>query len=92
MNAYEELCNEVSTAVADMKAGVCDIGIIIQNLERALKKPRRNCDVGTAKEQSDMFCLQCNDFRATHGNCFSCPCLTTTGRCEFNWAQMTYKE
>jgi hypothetical protein len=58
----------------------------------ALSAPLRNCDVGTAKEQSDMFVVQCNDYRATHGNCYGCPCLRTTGRCEFTWSQMPYEK
>ena len=57
--------------------------------EAALSAPPRNCDVGTAEEQSDRleaFCLR-------HKNCSSCPCkYTEKTSCSINWARMPYEE
>lgn len=65
-------------------------------LSAALAKPPRQCDVGTAEEQSkrlDAFC-------ASHGHGFDgqkCYCcencqFTSIDRCELAWAQMPYNE
>ena len=57
----------------------------------ALSAPPRNCDVGTAEEQSQRFCSFC---RPRTEPCDGCACLEASrkGRCEFAWAQMTYAE
>jgi len=53
----------------------------------ALAEPVRNCDVGTADEQSE----RCDKFCYMH-NCKSdCP-LSKADSCELAWAQMPYKE
>lgn len=61
----------------------------IQNM--LAKFPRRNCDVGTAEEQSRRFCAFC---RPRLEPCDGCPCLEGSrhGRCEFVWAQIPYEE
>lgn len=57
--------------------------------EAALAAPPRNCDVGTAEEQSDRldaFCLK-------HKYCSSCSCkYTEKTSCSINWALMPYEE
>ena len=57
--------------------------------EAALAAPPRNCDIGTAEEQSDRldaFCLR-------HKYCSSCPCkYTEKTSCSINWALMPYEE
>ena len=57
----------------------------------ALAKPPRNCDVGTAEEQSRRFCELC---RPRLEPCDGCVCLdgSRKGRCEFVWGQMPYEE
>ena len=59
----------------------------IQALENS---PKRNCDVGTAEEQSRRFCEFC---RPRTEPCDGCACLegSRKGRCEFVWAQMPYE-
>ena len=59
--------------------------------DAALAAPPRNCDVGTAEEQSRRFCAFC---RPRTEPCDGCACLEASrrGRCEFAWAQMPYAE
>ena len=55
----------------------------------ALSAPPRNCDVGTAEEQSDRFYSFC----LRHKYCSSCPCqYTEKTSCSINWARMPYEE
>lgn len=58
---------------------------------RAYKGDLRNCDVGSAAEQSQRFCALC---RPRLEPCDGCPCLEGSrhGRCEFVWGQMPYEE
>ena len=62
---------------------------LLSVVNAALSAPPRNCDVGTAEEQSDRleaFCLR-------HNYCSSCPCkYTEKTSCSINWAQMPYEE
>ena len=56
-----------------------------------LKKSLRNCDVGTADEQSARFDAHCRK----HMGCFTCPLREKDGGvpkyCELAWAQMPYE-
>lgn len=57
--------------------------------EAALSAPPRNCDVGTAEEQSDRF----EAFCLRHKTCPPCPCkYTEKTHCSINWARMPYEE
>lgn len=60
--------------------------------EIALAAPARNCDAGTAMEQT----LRFRAFCERHGECMDedrpCPLLLTPGLCELAWAQMPYEE
>ena len=65
----------------------------------ALSDPPRNCDVGTAEEQSDRF----DKFCYSHSKCHKCPVksiwnsqhrqkqLREIIRCEIIWSQMPYE-
>lgn len=67
------------------------IALEAQNMaDGVLSLSPRNCDVGTAEEQSRRFCAFC---RPRLEPCDGCPCLEGSrhGRCEFIWAQMPYK-
>lgn len=67
----------------------------LEEARAALSAPPRNCDVGTAEEQTKRF----SDFCAAHRQtdlprCAECPLENTppdTG-CSFAWAQMPYTE
>lgn len=62
------------------------------NREVEIGRPLRNCDVGTAEEQSARFDAHC---RKNMG-CFTCPLREKDGgvpkHCELAWAQMPYEE
>ena len=72
----------------------------LDKAKAALAEPVRNCDVGTAEEQSDRF----DKFCYSHDKCFRCPVksiwdsphrqkqLREIIRCEIIWAQMPYEE
>ena len=60
--------------------------------ESAISSPPRNCDVGTAEEQSARFDAQCRK----HMGCLTCPFRAKDGGvhnlCEFAWSQMPYEK
>jgi hypothetical protein len=62
----------------------------------ALALPRRNCDVGTAKEQEVRFKIFCEshyNLNNPDSECAGCPLDERVGtECEFTWAQMPYDE
>ena len=59
----------------------------------ALAEPVKNCDVGTAGEQSERFDKFCHENINTQRCCGDCPAFRTTrDDCELVWAQMAYEE
>lgn len=60
---------------------------MIMNISSALSAPRRNCDVGTAEEQTKRFRRFCNNTK-----CQYCNITFNNGSCSFNWAQTPYEE
>lgn len=63
-----------------------------RDCEAALSAPPRNCDVGTAEEQSERMALFCKSMYATEGAiCHKCP-LHEHKDCTLGWAQMPYTE
>lgn len=58
----------------------------------ALAAPARNCDVGTAKEQSARFEGFCNTHFSHEKGCDGCPLLDNSPSCVLVWAQMPYEE
>lgn len=76
---------------SDIADACYDLTRAIKLAHAALAIPRRNCDVGTAAEQSRRFCAFC---RPRTEPCDGCACLEASrnGRCEFVWAQMQYVE
>lgn len=77
-----------------------DINKVVGEMKAALAAPPRNCDVGTADEQSDRF----DKFCYSHSKCYQCPVqsiwnsthrqkrLREIIRCEIIWSQMPYEE
>ena len=67
--------------------------IRIDQSRAALSRPLRNCDVGTAEEQSvrfESFCKRKGDgFSASAYCAYECPC-GNKGDCKLAWAQMPY--
>ena len=60
--------------------------------QSALAEPPRQCNIGTAAEQTKRF----KDFCERHGECMgedcTCPIVFTPGICELVWAQLPYEE
>ena len=65
----------------------------IAKAKAALAAPPRNCEVGTAEEQSKRFhsyCLEHNSACDVDMECCRCPLEKVKARCELAWAQMPY--
>lgn len=58
-------------------------------VNKALARPRRNCDVGTPAEQEERFARFCH--RESGGTCLGCPIVPITD-CGIVWANMPYEE
>lgn len=56
-------------------------------IDAALSAPPRQCDVGTAEEQTKRFRRFCNNTK-----CQYCNITSNKGSCSFNWAQTPYAE
>lgn len=63
----------------------------ITKADAALAEPVRNCDVGTADEQSSRYNKFCFAHRSCERGCGDCP-LAKDPYCEFAWSQMPYTE
>lgn len=63
----------------------------IKENKTALAEPLRNCDVGTAEEQSARYAKFCYAHRSYEKGCGGCP-LCGEPCCELAWAQMPYEE
>jgi len=68
---------------------------VIKQIKAALAAPPRNCDVGTAKEQSQRFDAFCDAHKYVGDDganwCSrTCPCYNDIN-CGVNWAQMPYE-
>lgn len=72
-----------------------DIRKAHEAVNTALAEPLRNCDVGTAEEQSVRFTEFCEKNTNRGIVCYeTCPCKNGDGwhsKCELYWAQMPYK-
>ena len=65
--------------------------IIAELAEVEFGNPLRNCDVGTAAEQSERYKKFCYAYRSREKRCGDCP-LCDTPCCDFAWLQMPYEE
>jgi hypothetical protein len=75
---------------ADMRRWLCDFysWLFATATEAEIGRPRRNCDVGTAKEQENRFYRFC----LGRPSCKHCPLRDANVKCDFAWAQMPYVE
>ena len=60
----------------------------IQALE---DRPKRNCDIGSPKEQNERYGKFCHAHLSPENGCGGCP-LNGEPCCELAWAQMPYEE
>lgn len=60
----------------------------VEKVVAALTEPLRNCDVGTAEEQTKRF----QKFCSAHNDCYKCdcPCDNRDGGCQIRWGQMPF--
>ena len=61
-----------------------------QENNSTLSTPPRNCDVGTAEEQSERYEKFCYTHRSREKGCGDCP-LCDIVCCGFAWLQMPYE-
>ena len=82
----DEIC--MRCAASPEKDGDCPY----EKARKALSEPARNCDVGTADEQSERFDKFCDE--QCMKSCKACPvykAMTTDYECFSRWAQMPYE-
>ncbi len=96
-NFYHQILNSKYSVIMDKytccKQGfpaVLDLRYAIPKANFAISKPLRNCDVGTADEQSQRYNSFCHDHRTMEKCCESCP-VEKSACCELAWAQMPYE-
>lgn len=66
----------------------CDLAkTLLEDVKSALAEPRRNCDVGSVREQD----LRFDDFCNSH-QCDKCPMKKILATCSLGWANMPYEE
>ena len=90
----EALCEIVLLTVKAGKSISCDVacGIIASKAKHALRRLPRQCDVGTAEEQSERFDKFCHENINPQECCGDCPAFRSTRvDCELAWAQMPYE-
>ena len=98
LDALDSLGCDESTAtltafVPDMADSSARCLAAFRKAKEALSAPPRNCDVGTAEEQTYRIRLYCKSHGVDESGCFrceKCPFLTTD-KCELAWAQMHYE-
>jgi hypothetical protein len=59
--------------------------------DNALSEPLKNCEVGTAEEQSVRFYDYCLTHSKSSVVCLDCPLCDKSEMCEFVWAQLPYE-
>ena len=81
----------ICTSYANTPEEMEQIEELYHKTKAALAEPVRNCDVGTAEEQFEMWQAFCNQYDK---DCTGCPCRSphTTAYCFAKWGQMPYKE
>ena len=81
------ICTSSANSAEEME----QIEELYSKTKAALAEPPRNCDVGTAEEQFEMWQAFCNQYDK---DCTGCPCRSphTTPYCFAKWGQMPYKE
>lgn len=76
--------------------GLVDVlGEAQRAISSALAKPIRNCDIGTAEEQTARALEYCSQFPSKDGRCVGCPLDDDSNSytsCMCRWSQMPYEE
>lgn len=100
-NELEKLRNEVWHILQmDYSKRADFIPAILGGIDGILEMPKRNCDVGTAKEQQERLRESCKLYKAPlsqNRTCVGCPVyneIVKAGKnvvCDLIWSQMPYE-
>ena len=97
-NKLREALEKVRELISDEVRWVDDISnqqaIALCVIDDALAEPIRNCDVGTAEEQTARALEYCSQFPSKDGRCVGCPLdddSNSLTSCMCRWAQMPYE-
>lgn len=88
------LLEEIHSAYSDRQGDISMYPLrkVIGIVDKALAEPPRNCDVGTAEEQSKRFKKYCALNKDFEWGCEKCPIFPyKIIKCEFIWAQIPYE-
>lgn len=89
--ALSDACYAMFNFLKTQNGGYQEMANALDKAKATLAEPIRNCDVGTAEEQSARFDAHCR----RHIGCFTCPLREKDGgvpkHCEFAWSQMPYE-
>ena len=97
-NELERLRNDVWHILQmDYNKRADFIPAILGGIDGILEIPKRNCEVGTAEEQTERFKDLCRKYRRGPGpraNCKGCPIQHESSHvgCTFAWSQMPYEK
>lgn len=90
-NKLREALSEISNLADALDIDNTNVVAILDQCRDALAEPERNCDVGTAEEQSERYEKFCYAHRSREKGCGGCP-LCDIVCCGFAWLQMPYEE
>lgn len=86
-DALSDACYAMFNFLKTQNGGYEEMANALYKANVVLASPPRQCDIGTADEQSERFGRFCGHYRVRR--CKDCP-LLAKGPCEFEWAQMPY--
>lgn len=89
--ALSDACYAMFNFLKTQNGGYEEMAIALDKAKSALAEPLRNCDVGTAGEQSVRYVKFCNAHCSREKGCGGCP-LCDIVCCGFAWLQMPYEE
>ena len=89
--ALSDACYAMFNFLKTQNGGYEEMTEALDKAKSVLSTPPRNCDVGTAEEQSERYEKFCYAHRSREKGCGDCP-LCDIVCCGFAWLQMPYEE
>ena len=91
--ALSDACYAMFNFLKTQNGGYEEMAEALDKAKTALaSESLRNCDVGTAEEQSERYEKFCYNHRSREKGCGDCPLLEGGPCCELAWTQMPYVE
>lgn len=87
--ALSDACYAMFNFLKTQNGGCEEMAKALDKAKAALALPRRNCDVGTEKEQDLRFVDFCGAYSKV--SCTKCP-VYRSSCCELAWAQLPYEK